>query len=182
MATLDMIPRQQLADLLLKCRNRFEYYARNHSAQADQLAETRTGPEADAAVADKRTKAKANQAMVVEIDQLLGIETVGSSDVFDPTVFEKIGGWAKDRDLIGPERAARQMLKMMEELGETAGAIARDDRVKTIDGIGDCVVVLTILAIQRGTTLEECVMAAWEEIKDRTGHTVDGVFIKDEPA
>lgn len=189
MAAAAMIPNELLVNLLLKCRNRFEHYAKNHRAKVERFEKdlqlTLPGDaqeQTKTLLDDTTTKALANESMVAEIDQLLGLDTVRSPDIFDPTVFEKIVAWAKVRDLIGPERAARQMLKMMEELGETAGAIARDDKVKTIDGIGDCVVVLTILAAQRGITLEQCVMAAWEEIKDRTGRTVDGVFIKDEPA
>jgi hypothetical protein len=29
-------------------------------------------------------------------------------------------------------------------------------------------------------TIEECIAAAWEEIKDRKGRMVDGLFIKQE--
>ncbi len=179
MAAAEMIPNALLVDLLLKCRNRFEFYAKNHREKAERLEAA--GDDRDL-IQDTRTKAKANDTMVAEIDALLGVEAVRSSDVFDPTVFEKIARWAQDKDLHLPEKSARQTLKLFEEGGEVAGAIARNDHIKTIDGIGDCVVVLTILAVQRNTTLEECVMAAWEEIKDRTGRTVDGVFIKDEPA
>lgn len=183
---------QTLTDMLLKCRNRFEYYAKNHREKADVLmAKHRNGsglggdPMAslyEQQAQETTTKALANESMVAEIDSLLGVDVVRSPDVFDPTVFEKIVAWAKAKDLTDPARAARQTLKLFEEGGEVAGAIARDDHVKTVDGIGDCVVVLTILAAQRGITIEQCIMAAWDEIKDRTGRTVDGVFIKDEPA
>lgn len=175
--------------LLLKYRNRFAFYATNHAAKATRLekdlALTLPGDvhqQTHALLIETRTKASANESMVAEIDAFLGVEAVRLSDVFDPTVFEKIVAWARAKDLTDPARSARQTLKLFEEGGEVAGAIAREDHVKTIDGIGDCVVVLTILAAQRGVTIEECVMAAWEEIKDRTGRTVDGVFIKDEPA
>lgn len=36
------------------------------------------------------------------------------------------------------------------------------------------------LAESFGLSLEECMEAAWNEIKDRTGKTVNGVFVKDE--
>jgi hypothetical protein len=48
-----------------------------------------------------------------------------------------------------------------------------------MDGIGDAVVVLTILAAQHGVTIEECIDAAWDEIKDRKGRMIDGVFVKE---
>lgn len=189
MAAAAMIPNELLVNLLLKCRNRFEHYAKNHRAKVERFEKdlqlTLPGDaqeQTKTLLDDTTTKALANESMVAEIDQLLGLDTVRSPDIFDPTVFEKIVAWARAKDLTDPARSARQTLKLFEEGGEVAGAIAREDHVKTIDGIGDCVVVLTILAAQRGITLEQCVMAAWEEIKDRTGRTVDGVFIKDEPA
>lgn len=39
--------------------------------------------------------------------------------------------------------------------------------------------VLLKVAINEGTTIDECLETAWNEIKDRTGKTVDGVFVKD---
>ena len=48
------------------------------------------------------------------------------------------------------------------------------------DGIGDVIVTLVILAEQQGLSLEECLQAAWDEIKDRKGKTVNGTFIKEE--
>ena len=95
-------------------------------------------------------------------------------------VFEKIVEWAEARNLIEGATTHAQMLKLTEELGELAAGIARDDQDLIVDSIGDCVVVLTILAKQRGTSLRICADSAYEEIKDRTGKMVDGVFIKDE--
>lgn len=40
--------------------------------------------------------------------------------------------------------------------------------------------VLLKVAINEGTTIDECLETAWNEIKDRTGKTVDGVFVKSE--
>ena len=48
-----------------------------------------------------------------------------------------------------------------------------------MDGIGDCAVVLIILAAQNGLTFEECLDHAWDEIKGRTGKLEDGLFKKD---
>ena len=41
-------------------------------------------------------------------------------------------------------------------------------------------VVLTILAAQHNLRIESCTKAAYEEIKDRKGTMIDGVFVKDE--
>lgn len=87
--------------------------------------------------------------------------------------------WADDRNLIDTPTCHPQMTKLTEECGEVAHAVARGDRAKLKDGIGDMVVVLTILAAQNGLTLEECVAAAYDEIKDRKGRMVNGVFVKD---
>ena len=48
-----------------------------------------------------------------------------------------------------------------------------------IDGIGDCVVVLTNLAELTGTPIEACIDRAYNEIKSRTGKMVNGTFKKD---
>lgn len=37
---------------------------------------------------------------------------------------------------------------------------------------------LVVVSTYYNMTLEECVAAAWDEIKDRTGRMVDGVFVK----
>lgn len=88
--------------------------------------------------------------------------------------------WAETRDLIRKENVSRQMLKVMEEVGETAASIARGDKRLIKDGIGDSFVTLIILAWQNGIDPTECLRAAWDEIKDRKGITQNGVFIKDE--
>lgn len=41
------------------------------------------------------------------------------------------------------------------------------------------VVGLTILAAQSGTNIEWCIECAYQEIKDRKGRMIDGVFVKE---
>ena len=96
---------------------------------------------------------------------------------FDKLI-ENVTQWADDKNILKPENSTKQMLKVMEEVGETAGALAKDNRVELKDGIGDSFVTLIILAQQCGFTPSECLEAAWDEIKDRTGKTINGVFIK----
>ena len=74
----------------------------------------------------------------------------------------------------------KQLGKLIEEIGELAAGIARKDQDRVIDGIGDAVVVLTILSAQHGVMIEDCIEAAWNEIKDRKGKMIDGVFVKQE--
>jgi len=87
--------------------------------------------------------------------------------------------WAADRNLLKPENAPYQLAKIMEEVGETAGAFLKKNRDELRDGIGDSFVTLIIFAVQNGFTPEECLEGAYHEIKNRTGKKVDGVFIKD---
>jgi len=90
-----------------------------------------------------------------------------------------IKDWAIDRNLhnANPDR---QMLKLMEEVGELANALARNNIEKQVDSIGDIYVVLTILSMQLDLAIEDCIEAAYNQIKDRKGYLVNGVFIKEE--
>lgn len=96
------------------------------------------------------------------------------------TLFGLIRKWAGDRNLIEGATSQAQTVKLFEEGGEVAHAVARGDRDALKDGIGDMIVVLTILAAQNDLSVEECVAAAYDEIKDRTGRMVDGIYRKDE--
>jgi NTP pyrophosphatase (non-canonical NTP hydrolase) len=93
--------------------------------------------------------------------------------------FDDIRAWAHDRKLIDGSTPDRQFLKLSEEVGELAAGLAKGNRVAVLDGIGDAIVVLTILASQVGVLVEDCIDAAWNEIKDRRGRMLNGVFIKD---
>jgi NTP pyrophosphatase (non-canonical NTP hydrolase) len=93
--------------------------------------------------------------------------------------FDDIRAWAHARKLIDGSTPDRQFLKLSEEVGELAAGLAKGNRLAVIDGIGDAIVVLTILASQVGVLVEDCIDAAWEEIKDRKGVMLNGVFIKD---
>ena len=99
---------------------------------------------------------------------------------FDELI-ENVKGWADDKDILKVENAPKQLMKVMEELGETAGAIAKSKQTDEImDGIGDTFVTLIILSYQLGLEPAQCLERAWNEIKDRTGKTVNGVFVKNE--
>lgn len=88
--------------------------------------------------------------------------------------------WALDKGIFAKATSKDQTLKLMEEAGELAAAIIRRDKAKIKDGIGDCLVVLTILAEMESMNLDDCAFAAWNEIKNRTGEMKNGSFIKSE--
>ena len=67
----------------------------------------------------------------------------------------------------------------MEEAGEICRAVLKNDHEQVVDGIGDCVVVLTNLAYLNGTTIEKCIDMAYDVIKYRTGKMDNGTFKKD---
>jgi len=150
----------------------------------------------------------------------------------------KIEQWAEDRNLILGSTPQKQFIKLMEEFGELCAGIARNDKEKIKDSIGDCGVVLIILNEQckiekdltftwefqiespenqikytmcylndlswlgdasnykfvlceliielngyahyYGFTMLECLEHAYEQIKDRKGKMIDGVFVKEE--
>ena len=88
--------------------------------------------------------------------------------------------WAADRQILTHSDAKAQALKLVSEVGELADAIIKNDEAGVIDGIGDCTVVLVILAKLAGMTLPVCLAAAYEEIKDRKGHMTPGGAFKKE--
>jgi len=91
----------------------------------------------------------------------------------------RVERWAQDRNLIGGSNPKDQMLKLVEELGELSDAIQKNNMDEAQDAIGDMSVVLCIMAAQLGLYYPECQEAAWEQIKDRKGVMVDGVFRKE---
>jgi len=103
----------------------------------------------------------------------------GLSPEGTPSQFDLIRFWANDRGLYDGGDPKTQALKLVEEVGETCRSILKEDANGMIDGIGDCVVVLTNLAELIGTPIEKCIDAAYNEIKDRTGKMDNGTFKKD---
>ena len=93
--------------------------------------------------------------------------------------FDLIREWANQKGILDNGDAKTQTIKLLEEAGELAAAVLRDNRANAIDAIGDIVVVLTSLAHFADTTIEECITAAYDVIKSRTGKMVKGDFQKD---
>lgn len=147
--------------------------------------------------------------------------------------------WSIDRGLDKAD-SKKQMLKLYEEFGELASGLAKGNKEVIKDSIGDVVVVLIILAQQKGVKsisdfcvifdhlsindlmpraaeliglislrirktndeieeyivrlisclrtiakyenlkFEDCLSQAWNEIKDRKGKLIDGVWVKEE--
>jgi len=111
---------------------------------------------------------------VIKIEPNNGITRWG--DAFS---FNCIRAWANERGLYDRGDPKTQYIQLMEETGEIGRAILKKDKHEFVDAIGDMVVVLTNLAHLGGTTIEECIDAAYNEIKTRTGIMSNGTFVKD---
>jgi NTP pyrophosphatase (non-canonical NTP hydrolase) len=100
-------------------------------------------------------------------------------ECLNPTQFDLIRTWAEERGLYEKGDPKTQSLKLVEEVGEICRATLKEDHDEVIDGIGDCVVVLTNLAELHGVSIEECIASAYGVISKRTGKMVNGTFKKD---
>ena len=89
-----------------------------------------------------------------------------------------IDQWGRDRNIIGAGTSKDQFPKLISEMGELADGVAKGDKTMIKDGIGDVIVVLTMIAGIEELSVAECLEHAYNEIKDRKGILFDGVFIK----
>ena len=158
-------------------------------------------------------------------------------------LIKNIENWAEARNLIEGSTPKKQFIKLMEEFGEICSGVSKNKIDVVKDSIGDCFVVMVILAAQRkkdemlsvdeiadqysyfkadiedhlieavfglyrlsnelsrqadisalfvfcfirlldiayyfDLNIHACVQAAWNEIKDRKGRMIDGVFVKE---
>ena len=161
-------------------------------------------------------------------------------------LIKNIENWAEARNLIEGSTPKKQFIKLMEEFGELCSGVSKNKIDVVKDSIGDCFVVMVILAAQRkkdemlsaddvaaftepygnnkvdiedhlieslyvlhrlshelsshanisvlfmscvvvmldtahyfNLDIYDCVKAAWDEIKDRKGRMIDGVFVKE---
>lgn len=92
---------------------------------------------------------------------------------------ELIEHWARQRELNTAD-PTKQMLKLAEEFGELAQGMAKNKPDQISDSIGDMYVVMTILSMQLGLNIGDCIKDAYDEIKDRKGKMVNGVFVKEQ--
>jgi NTP pyrophosphatase (non-canonical NTP hydrolase) len=95
-------------------------------------------------------------------------------------LISQVQDWAIDKGIAVTDDLSKQMLKVIEEVGETAGAIAKKNHEDIVDGIGDSFVTLIILCQQAGIDPRVALGSAYDVIAKRKGKTVNGVFIKDE--
>ena len=86
--------------------------------------------------------------------------------------------WHEDRNLIEGSTDKDQVLKLVQELGELSDSVCKEKDMK--DDLGDMLVVMINIMKRNNITLEECLQKAYDDIKDRKGKMVDGIFVKEE--
>ena len=96
------------------------------------------------------------------------------------SAFNKIRDWAKDRILYQKGDSKTQYVKLMEEAGELAQALLKQNKSEIKDAIGDMVIVLANLSELEGFKIEDCIDESFNVISKRTGKMVNGTFVKDE--
>lgn len=133
----------------------------------------------------------------------LVLENLNVGRFNEDQVFEILRGkvldWAKDKELLHDKNAEKQFLKFMEEVFEfrdewllfvheynkcSYGEANNNPEVVELRGnmkleMGDVFVTLIILCDQLNMDPVDCLARAYEKIKDRTGKTINGVFIKE---
>ena len=94
------------------------------------------------------------------------------------TLIMQVENWGISKNITNPENTKSQLLKVVEELGELAGDVNK--RRDPTDSLGDVLVTVILTAKCLGITLTDALEHSWNIIKDRTGETVDGAFVKHE--
>jgi len=92
-------------------------------------------------------------------------------------LIDNIAQWHHDRNLIDGSDDKSQFAKLIQEAGELSDNICKGKDIA--DDIGDMIVVLINIAERNNLTIEQCLEKAWDDIKDRKGKMIDGVFVKE---
>tara|TARA_R110000851_G_scaffold183382_3_gene332660 strand:+ start:970 stop:1299 length:330 start_codon:yes stop_codon:yes gene_type:complete len=94
--------------------------------------------------------------------------------------------WATARNIFTGSSPISQFEKTEEEVRELEDALQQDrfaysssNDLDIKDAIGDIMVTLTTIAHMKGFSLTECYAYAYNDIKDRKGTMVNGVFVKE---
>ena len=89
-----------------------------------------------------------------------------------------IKNWHRDRNLIEGSSDKDQTLKLLQELGELSDSVCKGKDIR--DDLGDMLVVMINIMERNDLEMSDCLEVAWNDIKDRKGKMVDGIFVKEE--
>ena len=93
-------------------------------------------------------------------------------------LIDQVKQWFLDRNM-QELNGIGQLEKLKEEVDELVDARLKDDRPEEIDAVGDILVVLIGYCMQRNLDIFECLQVAYDEIKERRGRVINGVFVKE---
>jgi NTP pyrophosphatase (non-canonical NTP hydrolase) len=107
-----------------------------------------------------------------------------------PAWKDRVSNWAKDRNILDDSSPLKQFKKLIEEVGElelhlkeleacTESVRAMEIIGKIKDDLGDIPVVCCIIGKMLDLDFEDCLEQAWNDIKDRKGKLINGVFVKE---
>jgi uncharacterized protein YabN with tetrapyrrole methylase and pyrophosphatase domain len=82
-------------------------------------------------------------------------------------LINKIGDWHENRNLIDGSS----------ELGELSDSVCKGNDIR--DDLGDMMVVMINIMKRNNITMNECLTVAYNDIKDRKGKMIDGIFVKE---
>lgn len=99
------------------------------------------------------------------------------NDLTPETLITTVRDWGREK---GINNDLMQYAKLNEEVGEIAHELTRGRTTDMKDALGDTFVTLIILADILGFDIIDCLLAAYEEIKDRKGTNINGSFVKEE--
>ena len=89
--------------------------------------------------------------------------------------------WGAEKGILEHATPESQYSKTLEEVAEIGEGLANHNDEEILDGIGDTVVTLILLAKLKGWTLQECLNHSYNIIAKRTGRMIEGQFVKDVP-
>ena len=92
-------------------------------------------------------------------------------------LIEKVEQWHVDRNLIDGANDKDQVLKLLQEMGELSDNVCKGNDIR--DDLGDMLVVMINIMKRNNISMEECLQVAYDDIKDRKGKMIDGIFVKE---
>ena len=119
-----------------------------------------------------------NKSFASFVNGVVTTDTSTNEQISGETIYDSIRIWAKAKGIYKSGDSKTQYLKLIEETGELAEALLKNDKAEIIDAIGDITIVLTNLAALEKLRIEDCVASAYDVIKNRKGMMVNGTFVK----
>lgn len=87
--------------------------------------------------------------------------------------------WAHEKGILESGTVEAQTLKMVEEVGEFVGCIAKGNMKDAAMELGDVLVTIILTAELAGLDPTDCLSLALGKIQKRTGKMVGGTFVKE---